>query len=153
MQRLETRMPPPILCALVAVCMWAGAQGTAALAPAHGLRLGLAVLTGFVGLCFAAPAFREFGRASTTVDPTRPQSASALVTTGIYGLTRNPMYVSLTALLLAWAVWLGAAMALLGPVTFALFLTRFQIMPEERALQAKFGDSYTAYRQRVRRWL
>jgi len=153
MHRLQARIPPPILCALVAFLMWAGVRALGTLAPAHGMRLAATVAVGLTGLLFAAPAFRAFGRAGTTIDPTRPQAASALVTTGIYAVTRNPMYVSLTALLLTWALWLGAPAAVLGPAGFALYITRLQIMPEERALLAKFGESYTAYRQRVRRWL
>jgi len=150
---METVVPPPILCVVFALIMGLGADAAGTVMPAHGGRLGLAGLAGAAGLMFAAPAFRAFGRANTTIDPTRPDAASALVTNGIYRVTRNPMYVGLTALLLSWALWLGAPAALLGPVAFALLIARYQIMPEERALLAKFGDSYTAYCRRVRRWL
>jgi protein-S-isoprenylcysteine O-methyltransferase Ste14 len=63
------------------------------------------------------------------------------------------MYAALTALLIAWTIWLAAPWAALGPVAFVLFITRFQIVPEERALRAKFGRAYEDYAQRVRRWI
>jgi protein-S-isoprenylcysteine O-methyltransferase Ste14 len=63
------------------------------------------------------------------------------------------MYVGLTALLLGWTVWLSSPWLILGPVAFMLFLTRFQIIPEERVMSSKFGRAYNQYRQRVRRWL
>jgi protein-S-isoprenylcysteine O-methyltransferase Ste14 len=106
----------------------------------------------FAGV-FAAPAFIAFRRAETTIDPVRIDRASALVTTGIYRLTRNPMYVGLTALLCSWAVYLAVPWAFLGPVFFILFMTRFQIIPEERTMETKFGRAYADYKRRVRRWL
>ena len=81
------------------------------------------------------------------------ENASALVTTGVYRVSRNPMYVALTSLLTALAVYLANGWAAVGPVLFALFITRFQIIPEERIMQAKFGDAYADYQRRVRRWL
>jgi len=63
------------------------------------------------------------------------------------------MYVALTLLLCAWAAWLEQPLAALGPLAFALFIDRFQIVPEERAMLARFGADYDAYRQRTRRWI
>ena len=79
--------------------------------------------------------------------------ASSLVTTGVYRVTRNPMYVALTSLLCALAAWLNQPLAIAGPLLFALYLTRFQIIPEERVLTQKFGAAYDDYRRTVRRWL
>jgi protein-S-isoprenylcysteine O-methyltransferase Ste14 len=75
------------------------------------------------------------------------------VTSGIYRVTRNPMYVGLTLSLCAWGFWLGRPIAALGPLTFVAFIDRLQIVPEERALTARFGQAYADYRRRVRRWL
>ena len=89
----------------------------------------------------------------TPLDPVHIDRASTLVTSGVYRVTRNPMYLGLTVLLLAWAVFLAAPWTLLGPVVFALFISRFQIAPEEHAMREKFGVQYEAYAARVRRWL
>jgi len=63
------------------------------------------------------------------------------------------MYVGLLCVLVAWAVFLSSAWALLGPVAFVLYITRFQIEPEERALAKLFASEYTDYQAKVRRWL
>lgn len=94
-----------------------------------------------------------FRRARTTVNPLHPERATSVVTGGVYRHTRNPMYVGLLFVLLGCAVAFGAASALLGLPAFVAYITRFQIQPEERALQAKFGRAYTDYAAGVRRWL
>lgn len=96
------------------------------------------------------------GKAHTpdaAIDPVRIDRASQLVTGGIYGITRNPMYVALTLLLVSWAVWLGGTWVWAGPILLFLWLDRYQIRPEERAMTARFGGEYLRYRSQVRRWL
>jgi protein-S-isoprenylcysteine O-methyltransferase Ste14 len=153
MNRLENRLPPPILAGCLAVAMGALSWAFDAPRGTPALRLGLTVLLALLGALVGIPAFAAFRRARTTVDPVRIERASQLVTTGIYAITRNPMYVSLTLLLSAWAAHLGVPGLLVGPWVFMAYVTRFQIIPEERVLTATFGTSYEAYRARVRRWL
>jgi protein-S-isoprenylcysteine O-methyltransferase Ste14 len=98
-------------------------------------------------------ALVSFGLAKTTINPLSPSRASTLVTGGIYRLTRNPMCLSLLLLLIAHAVRLGAWGGWLGPALFAIFITRYQIIPEERVLADKFGAAFHAYRNRTRRWI
>jgi len=94
-----------------------------------------------------------FRRARTTVNPLQPERASALVTGGIYRHTRNPMYLAVATMLLAWGLWLGNALGPLGAVLFVAWMDRLQIPPEERALAALFGEEFERYRRKVRRWL
>jgi protein-S-isoprenylcysteine O-methyltransferase Ste14 len=138
---------------IMAALMWAAAQATPATPVSDTIRIAVTVVLAALGGISAVLGFRAFGRAKTTVNPIKIQEASALVTTGIYRYTRNPMYLGLTLLLLGWAVYLSAPWAVLGPAAFVLFITRFQIIPEERILEAKFGAAYTGYRQQVGRWL
>lgn len=105
-----------------------------------------------VGAAFDVAGLVAFRRASTTINPLHPERASALVTGGVYRITRNPMYVGLAFALLAWAAYLGSPWALLGPVAFVGYITHFQIVPEERILRARFAQ-FDAYAARVRRWL
>jgi protein-S-isoprenylcysteine O-methyltransferase Ste14 len=149
--RLEHRIPPPIVAACTAALM----LGLAWVAPALTFPIpsAIAFAVAAVGVSFDAIALLHFLRRRTTLNPLKPDSASALVTGGIYRFTRNPMYLGLATLLLAWAIYLGNLAALAGVPLFILYMNRFQIAPEERALEARFGAEYIAYRTRVRRWL
>lgn len=153
MSGIENRIPPPLLVLLIGGAMSTLLldDRTADLPSAY--RWGLTGLFFVMAGIFGFPAFRAFGRAKTTINPVAIDQASSLVTSGIYRLTRNPMYVALALLLCAWAAWLADPWALLGPVIFILFINRFQIIPEERALTAKFGEAYLNYRRATRRWL
>ena len=106
-----------------------------------------------VSLGIGVEALIGFRRAKTTVNPLRPDQASALVTGGIYRWTRNPMYLGMLLLLIGWACILsnGAALAILP--LFVIYMNRFQIGPEERALRARFGAEFDNYCRNVRRWL
>ena len=97
--------------------------------------------------CFVRFAWTAAGTPAPAA-PTR-----RLVVTGLYRRTRNPMYVGMAILLLAWAVHLSAWLPFAGILAFVLYITRFQIRPEERALQRIFGEAFSAYCARVRRWL
>lgn len=153
MRTLELRIPPPIVALLVALAMWGVARGSTALAAPELLRLPLAITLALVGAAFDVLALISFRRAKTTVNPMKPQSTSSIVESGIYRVTRNPMYVGLVFILCSWAVFLWSWWALLGPFAFAAYIGRFQIAPEEKALSASFGAEYLAYKARVRRWL
>ena len=152
MRALEHRVPPPLLMLVIGAIMASALLTPPSAALPAIWRWGLAGCAFAAGL-FGFPAFAAFSRAKTTIDPVQVDRASSLVTTGIYRVTRNPMYVALFLLLFAWAAWLARPLPWIGPVAFFLFITWFQIIPEERALMAKFGDAYAAYRRSVRRWL
>jgi len=103
------------------------------------IRTGVALAIGSVGVVFSTAGVIRFRQAKTTVNPTKPHAASALVTSGIYKFTRNPMYLGLLFVVIGWAAFLFSLWALVGPVAFALYITRFQIQPEERVLGGLFG--------------
>lgn len=150
---LENRIPPP----LVALALAAGMWGVAKVAPPLGLefaiRVPIAVVIALAGLAFDFSGLLAFLRSKTTVNPLKPERASALVTDGVYRFTRNPMYVGMLLFLLAWGVYLDCLLAFIGPVLFVLYMNRFQIGPEERVLREKFGAPFEDYMGRVGRWL
>ena len=154
MSALELKVPPPLVAAVVAGGMYAAATllpPLLVLPP--GLRQGAALALAGVGACFDLAGLVAFRKAKTTVNPLTPHKSAAVVTTGVYRLTRNPMYLGLALILLGLAVYLASPWALLGPLVFAAYIARFQIAPEERALTARFGTAYSAYCAQVRRWL
>jgi protein-S-isoprenylcysteine O-methyltransferase Ste14 len=153
MKALEVKIPPPAVAAAIAVAMWGISLLLPLLQIPGALRLGAAAAIGLAGIGFSAAGVLEFRRARTTLNPTKPEQASSLVSSGVFRITRNPMYVGLLCVLVAWAVFLASAWALLGPVAFVLYTDRFQIAPEERVLAKLFGSEYTDYQARVRRWL
>jgi protein-S-isoprenylcysteine O-methyltransferase Ste14 len=153
MKALELKIPPPIVGLLVGVAMWKFAS----LCPSLDVPLLIRKVTAGVLLLVAAgiafPGFVALLRARTTFNSMKPKATSSLVTGGIYRFTRNPMYLSVLLILVAWAIFLSSAWALVGPVAFVLYINRFQITPEERVLAAMFGTAYAEYKGRVRRWL
>lgn len=150
---LETRIPAPVAAFVAGAAMWLYARLDHLSTDGPTWRVTLAVALAQVSGVIALAAFGTFWHAHTTIDPFHPQRAARLVTHGIFRLSRNPMYLSLVLLLLAYALRLGSLPTLAGPVAFGLYMNWFQIAPEERVLAAKFGDDYRAYCQRTRRWV
>ncbi len=112
------------------------------------LALGLSVAAVVISILSVI----RFFRAGTSVDPRTPDKASGLVTNGIYRYSRNPMYLAMLLLLLAWGLFLGNAFNTLVAAFFVAYMNKFQIIPEEEALSAKFGKAYQQYLLQVRRW-
>jgi len=133
--------------------MWLGAW----LVPALTFRLpGRSFLTlaaAVAGAAISVLAVLAFRRAGTTVNPMNPDSSSSLVVSGIYTRSRNPMYLGLLLILLAWGMYLSNAMAFLILPGFMWYMNRFQIEPEERVLASRFGEQFDSYASRVPRWL
>jgi protein-S-isoprenylcysteine O-methyltransferase Ste14 len=153
MLTLELKVPPLLLVLLCGAAMWGISRLTPGFELPVVLRIMSCILLAAGGFAVIAAGAISFRRAGTTVNPTKPESSSALVADGIYRFTRNPMYVGMLLWLAAFGIWLanGYAFAVCG--LFILYMNRFQIGPEERALLATFGESYLTYKKRVRRWL
>jgi len=138
---------------LAAAMSWLAAWAAPSLAFDFPGRAVLALLLVAAAVSVGLAGVVAFRRARTTVNPLQPERASALVTGGIYRHTRNPMYLAVATMLLAWGLWLGNALGPLGAVLFIAWMDRLQIPPEERALAALFGEEFERYRRTVRRWL
>lgn len=153
MRTLELRVPPLALVIVFAILMMLLAQmvpGADYSVPAQPLpAIGVAVL-GAAAVVAGVVAFR---RHKTTVNPFTPDQTSSLVTSGIYRFTRNPMYLGFLLVLAGWSLYLANWVAVLLLPVFVVYMNRFQIEPEERALREKFGQSFIEYMSAVRRWL
>lgn len=153
MINLENKIPPPVVTIISGVLMWWIASFTPALQIETSLRIMPAVLFVMMGVFFCLAGVVSFRRARTTVNPLKPENATALVNTGIYSISRNPMYVGFALFLFAWAIYLGSPGSLIGIAGFMFYINRFQIRPEERALSLLFGDEFESYKAKTSRWL
>ena len=153
MPSLELKIPPPAVALLCAAGMWAIAHYSFPYALSPAMRWALVAIYAVLGAAFDFAGLLAFRQSRTTFNPLHPEKSSALVTHGIYRITRNPMYCGMASFLLAWAAYLQSPLSVIGVLAFIGYITRFQIRPEERMLEKLFGGEFTAYRQRVRRWL
>ncbi len=150
---MKLLIPPPIQGIIVGLIMWAISQWTPGLSTEIIGGKALALIFGGVGIVMEIIAAIAFIRAKTTVTPLKPEKASRLVVEGLYRISRNPMYLGLLLLLIAWGLWLANPLNIAVIAGWVFYITEFQIKPEEKALREKFGDDYEAYCKRVRRWI
>ena len=141
-------IPPPLLCLLIGTAMYF-------LPKVASYSVHFAVIAFVITLSFliALSSVVQFFICKTSINPHDFKHTTQLVSTGIFRFSRNPMYLSLLLMLIAWTVWLGNSLAWIGVLAFILVINRFQIAREETYLESKFGDEYRHYKQKVRRWL
>ena len=153
MNALELKVPPVAQVIIAAAAMY----GVSKMAPTLTFSLSgstiLAVGLGVIGLSLGIMGVSQFRIAQTTPNPQALEKVSRLVTSGIYRYSRNPMYVGLVLILSGWAFYLSHFLAFVVLPIFVLYMTRFQIQPEERMMAQKFGKTYQDYLNKVRRWI
>ena len=153
MTSLELKIPPAAVVLCMASLMWIVAR----LLPVGEVQLPARIFSAIT--CAAAGAITSslgviaFRRAHTTVNPTKPGATSSLVHSGVYSLTRNPMYLGFLLILCGWAILLRNALVFSFLPMFILYMNHFQIQAEERVLMERFGETFTGYTARVRRWI
>lgn len=148
---LKNKVPPPLVTLLFGGLIYY----SSALLPSVTFRWQglLALLVLIVALGVIATAVATFRRLQTTVNPLQPKSASALATSGIFSYSRNPMYLGMLLILIALSVYTGALASVLLLPSFVAYIWIMQIAPEEQAMSELFGDEFSDYCHRVRRWL
>jgi len=149
---LKLKIPPPVYMLLIAGLMWLFDRYLPIfeLIPTPRNKIGfLPIIIAFLtdGL-----SIMQFFRVHTTVNPIHPEKAKKLVTSGMYRITRNPMYVGLLVSLTGWAILLGSFSPFLLLPLFIALITTQQIILEEKILEEKFGQQYLVYKKVVRRW-
>ncbi|OLQ90152.1 hypothetical protein BIY22_03880 [Vibrio panuliri] len=153
MVMLERKIPPVALFIIFIVVMVRIDQSLmsfSATLPYPWWVLSLSIcFSGFIGVA----GVYEFRKAKTTVNPVAVDKASTVVNTGVFAYTRNPMYLALLILLFGIGYWQQNVISVMLPIGFVLYMNRFQILPEERALEHLFGDQYLEYKRQVRRWI
>jgi protein-S-isoprenylcysteine O-methyltransferase Ste14 len=150
---LELKVPPVPLAVVFAAAMYPLSIMTPAATFLIPGRIGIAIGVALMSIAIALTGVIAFRTHKTTVNPLNPDAASAVVSSGVYRFSRNPMYLGFLLALAAWAVYLSNALAALFLPAFVAYMNRFQIEPEERALLAKFGTVFSQYMAAVRRWI
>jgi protein-S-isoprenylcysteine O-methyltransferase Ste14 len=151
--RLRARLPPPFYALATGAVIWAVSHYLPRL-PALGAPWSrYAWILVVAGVSLDVYAIGSFFFKKTTVDPTHPGRASHLVVSGVYSMSRNPMYLGLVLSLAGWTLLVSTPLCLPLVWGFACLIQAVQIAPEEAALRARFGDAYGDYTQRVNRWL
>ncbi len=153
MPSLELKVIPPFQVIILGFASW-WLHGHTDFGHVHfGFEYVLSRVLLLLALAIAAGSIYQFWRHQTTVNPTRLSQTNSLITGGLFALSRNPIYVADALVLVAWSIYLGFWPALVTVPVFMAYVTRFQIIPEERVLAEKFGDAYSEYCERVRRWI
>jgi protein-S-isoprenylcysteine O-methyltransferase Ste14 len=152
MQALELKIHPPIV---LLFCLGL-TYGLSHYLPLLALPLILSDLYWYIaaiGVLVALAGIWEFRKAKTTINPTKPDKTRYLVSGGIYRVTRNPMYLGMQLIIIAAIFKFGSYYSFIALAFFILYITQFQIKPEERIIESIFGDEYLHYKKKVRRWL
>lgn len=150
---MHLKIPPPAVFLVAVALLAAGNRFLPDLSLTLPGQVSAALLLGLAGVVPALQAVIEFIARKTTIDPRSPEQASTLVTGGIYRFSRNPMYLGLLCLLLAFALFWGTLTVIVVAPLFVWYMTEFQIKPEEASLRQVFGSEYETYLSEVRRWL
>jgi len=150
---LELRIPPPVVFLFSAAFIWLLSIATPWVSFEFPAKNSIALAVAAVGSLFAGAGVFSILLAGTTLRPEKPGEATKLVISGVYGISRNPMYLSLLLFLVSLAVYLANLAAAIPIPFFVIYINRFQIKPEERALASRFGSEFEAYSKHVRRWL
>ena len=153
MDKLELKVPPVIQVAISAGLMWIVTILLPELHIALSASSLIALILTSIGVGVALFGVWAFRSANTTVDPRIPDQSSSHVTDGVYGISRNPMYLGFLLMLLGWGVFLCNIAVFLVLPFFVMYMNRFQIRPEERYMREKFGHAYRQYEAAVRRWV
>lgn len=150
---LQLKIPPPVYAIGIGVIMWLLNRyvPVASIIETPWNRAGIAIIVAAASLDIWSLFL--FLKKHTTPNPMKPENTSGIVTTGLYKISRNPMYVGLLIILFGYAIWLGVLTPFLMLPVFYYLITELQIKPEERMLEKKFGEEYLNYKNRVRRWL
>ena len=106
-----------------------------------------------MGIAIILAAILTFRQLQTTINPLQPNKATSLAVSGVFRFSRNPMYLAMLLILVALSLASGALAAVFLLPGFVIYISIFQIVPEEQAMEKLFSDQYLKYCKKVRRWI
>ena len=148
---MKTKIPPPIIALLCIVINYLSTYLINPIKFPNIEIIGGLIL--FLGVATAVLAIILFKKEKTTLNPMKPEETTTLITTGIFSITRNPMYLGLFFVTFSTVLFFGSWFGIIILMFFVWYITKFQIIPEEEAMEKLFGVKYDEYRQKVRRWI
>ena len=148
---MNNKIPPPIVTFICGVAIYLSKSFFNQFFIYSNNRISLFLL--ILGLVVFISAIKSFRRHKTTVNPLEPRQASSLVTSGIFKFSRNPMYLGMLIILLSISFKFNLIGGMFTSLFFYIFITKFQILPEEAAMNDLFGDEFINYSKKTRRWI
>jgi len=148
---METKIPPPIVTLLFGLSIYFSRGIFQAVEVKYSFYIAILLL--ILGLTVLISAVRLFRKDKTTVNPLSPEQATKLVTDGIFKYSRNPMYLGMAFILGSIAVFFNLIGGIILIALFCFYITKFQIIPEERAMSNLFSQDFDKYKQTTRRWI
>ncbi len=148
---MHNKIPPPIITLICGMGIFLSRP----LFPKYNSILTDVIAVSFLllGIITLITAVLSFKRQSTTINPLQPEKASSLVISGIFQYSRNPMYLGMLLILISMTIKFNFIGGILINFAFITFITKFQIIPEETVLKRLFGDKFTCYKKKIRRWV
>ncbi|MDG1268079.1 MAG: isoprenylcysteine carboxylmethyltransferase family protein [Candidatus Marinimicrobia bacterium] len=148
---MNTKIPPPIVTATFGLIIYFSKS----FSPVYSFENSnmISVIFLLFGLGIFSAAVQSFKKHKTTINPLSPDKASSLVNSGIFSYSRNPMYLGMLLILLAVSFKFNISGGLFISFLFKIYITRFQIMPEEKAMAKLFGEEFITYKNQTRRWI
>ena len=148
---MSNKIPPPVITLIGALLIYYSSPFFPHLTlAAFNVLTILSLVSGIAVIVFAIKSFKDY---KTTINPLKPETASSLVTNGVFKYTRNPMYLGLLLILIYLSLIFNVVGGCLISLGFLIYTTKFQIIPEEVAMEKLFGNQFLEYKQQVRRWI
>ncbi len=148
---METKIPPPIVTLIFGLSIYFSRGIFQVVEIKYSFYFGILLLV--LGFVILISAVRLFRKDKTTVNPLSPEQATKLVTDGIFKYSRNPMYLGMALVLGSIAVFFNLIGGIILVALFCVYITKFQILPEERAMRDLFSDDFDKYTKVTRRWI
>ena len=148
---MNTKIPPPIVTATFGLIIYFSKS----FSPGYSFENSnmISVIFLLFGLGIFSAAVQSFKKHKTTINPLSPDKASSLVNSGIFSYSRNPMYLGMLLILLSVSFKFNISGGLFISFLFKIYITRFQIIPEEEAMAKLFGEEFITYKNQTRRWI
>ena len=148
---METKIPPPIVTLIFGFAIYLSRKIFPEIEIQYSSFFGIFLL--LLGFFILISAVKLFRNDKTTVNPLSPEQATKLVTNGIFKLSRNPMYLGMAVILASVAVFFNIIGGIISMALFCLYITKFQIIPEEKVMKELFAQDFEQYMQATRRWI